>query len=164
MAPAAARSPQSRVEGSRGDSCLRTQRRAWARVLLELRARGGLLSCGCRIEEGLWGPLLWGRVTPATSPSLTPSHLKAKLSEQHVQRWVPQGHWWEEFLYPLASPPLAATGRDVQGLPELRPQLPTGHPGLTSAPQEVRTSTCSAGPASRWVAACGRGTWSRRSG
>lgn len=66
MAPTAARSPQSRVEASRGDSCCRIQRRAWARALLELRARGGLLSYGCRIEEGPQGPPLWGRVTPAT--------------------------------------------------------------------------------------------------
>lgn len=46
MAPTARMSPQSRVGASRGDSCFRTQWRAWARALLELRARRGLLSCG----------------------------------------------------------------------------------------------------------------------
>lgn len=46
MAPTAPRSPQSRAGASRGDSCFRTQWRAWLRVLLEPRARGGLLSCG----------------------------------------------------------------------------------------------------------------------
>lgn len=52
MAPTARMSPQSRMGASRGDSCFRTHWRAWARALLELRARRGLLSCGGRIEGG----------------------------------------------------------------------------------------------------------------
>lgn len=55
MAPTVRMSPQSKVGASRGDSCLRNQWRARARVLLALRVRGGLLSCGRRIEEGPWG-------------------------------------------------------------------------------------------------------------
>lgn len=55
MAPTVRMSPQSKVGASRGDSWLRNQWRAWARTLLALRARGGLLSCGRRIEEGPWG-------------------------------------------------------------------------------------------------------------
>lgn len=54
MAPTVRMSPQSKVGASRGDSWLRNQWRAWARALLALRARGGLLSCGRRIEEGPW--------------------------------------------------------------------------------------------------------------
>lgn len=75
MAPTVRMSPQIRVGASRGDSCFRTHWRAWARALLELRARRGLLSCGGRIEGGqqesssLSAPPAW----------LAPSYLETKL-------------------------------------------------------------------------------------
>lgn len=75
MVPTVRMRPQSRVGASRGDSCLRTQCRAWVRMLLELRARGGLLSCWGRIEEGPWGSYLWVEVSPATSHSLANAFL-----------------------------------------------------------------------------------------
>lgn len=90
---------------------------------------------------------------------LTPSHLKSKLLEQRFQRWVPQGYRWEEFFYPLAVPPLAETDLDSQQVSIAQAWHPTQHPSLTSAPQALRTSTYSAGPAGRWVAAHERGTW-----
>ena len=69
MAPTVRMSAQSRVGASRGDSCSRTQRRAWARELLELRARGGLLSCGAELRR-VSGVALWVEVNPVTPPSL----------------------------------------------------------------------------------------------
>lgn len=70
-----------------------------------------------------------------SSPSLTPSHLKAKLPEQRVQQRVPQGHGWEEFLYPLASPPPTATGQGIQVVPEPGSQCPCGAPALPLLPR-----------------------------
>lgn len=131
MAPTVRMSPQSRVGASRVESCLRSQCRAWVRVLLELRARGGLLSCGGRMEKGPWRWPLWAEITLPPPPAwLMPPYLEAKLSEQRVQRGVSQRHGWEEFFNPLASPPLAATGRGVQAVPQPSPQHPTGAPAL----------------------------------
>lgn len=108
-APTAPRSPQSRMGGSMGDSWVRTQWRAWARALLGLRARGGLLSCGkeSRKTSELRSPL------PSPSAWWTPSYLKPKLPEQCLQCWVPEGHGWEELLHPLPAPPPAATNESI---------------------------------------------------
>lgn len=164
MAPTAPRSPQSRAGASRGDSCFRTQWRAWLRVLLEPPARGGLLSCGTGWRKVRGGrPCGPGSPLPPTPACLTPSYLKAKLPEQHVQRRVPQGHGWEEFFHPLASPPLAATAWGLRR-GQLADPAPLLAPRLTPAPKGARTSTCRAGPARMWVAAGGRGNWARGSG
>lgn len=127
MAPTAPRSPQSRAGASKGDSCFRTQWRTWVRVLLEPRARGGLLSCGTGWRR-VWGvvPVSQGHPLPPTPACLTAPYLKAKLPEQHIQRWVPQGHRWEEFFHPLASPPLAATAWGAQVGPARRPRTAPG--------------------------------------
>lgn len=164
-APTARTRPQSRVGASRGESCFRTQRRARARGLLGLRARGGLLSCGAGLRR-VGGARGGWRSTPSPLPAwLAPLYLEAKLPEQHVQRWVPQRHRREEFLHPLAAPPAAAGGhRSLGGAKQGPGPRPQGCPSLTPAPQAVRTSTCSAGPAHRWAAACGRGTWPRCAG
>lgn len=127
-------------------------------MVLELRALGGLLSCGGGVERGQRG-----HPSHLPRPGSTPSYLQAKLPEQHVQCRVPQGHGGEEFLYPLAPPPLAATGRAFRWRPSAAP-APAWCPGLTPVPRAARTSTCRAGPAHRWAGACGRGTWPHRSG
>lgn len=55
-------------------------------------------------------PYGWRSTLSPLPAWLGPSYLEAKLPEQCVQRWVPQGHRWEEFLHPLASPPPAVIG------------------------------------------------------
>lgn len=80
-----------------------------------------------RMEEGPGGrPCEPGSPLPPTPACLTPSYLKAKLPEQHIQRWVPQRHGWEEFFHPLASPPLAATAWGAQVGPARRPRTAPG--------------------------------------
>lgn len=79
MAPTVRMSPQSRVGASRGDSCLRTQCRAWVRMLLELRARGGLLS---------WRPNCLSNMSSVGSPSDT----DGKNSSTHWRRH----HWLQQ--------------------------------------------------------------------
>ena len=100
-----------------------------------------------RMEEGPGGRSCGpGSPLPPTPACLTPSYLKAKLPEQHVQRRVPQGHGWEEFFHPLASPPLAATAGGLRW-GQLVDPAPLPAPRLTPAPKGARTSTCRAGPA-----------------
>lgn len=82
------------------------------------------------------------RVALASAPArLAPSYLEAELLEQRVQRRVPQGHGGEELLHPLASPPLAAPGRDGA----LRRRGGAPGPAPAPAPRVPRPYPCAPG-------------------
>lgn len=82
-AATATMSPQSRAGASRGDSCFRSQWRARARELLELRARRALLSWRGRIEGvgGQRGSFPGGQRSPWPAPPAQPG--------QHLPTWKP---------------------------------------------------------------------------